>query len=145
YADTRLVANTTYSYRVRAWSGTTAAAYSNQASASTTTSTAPAAPSNLVAARVSNTTIHLTWTDNAGNETGYAIERATLNKNGTVGSWAQIATTGAAVGTGGTVSFDDATVTSRKTYTYRVRAFNASGYSAYTSSTPPTAGGPPLA
>jgi hypothetical protein len=144
YADGGLTTGVTYSYRVRAFNGTTASAYSNQASA-TPLQPLPAAPSNLVATRISATSIRVTWTDNANNETGFAIERATSGKNGTLGSWTQIATVGASAGTGGLVGFNDTTVSSRKTYAYRVRASNASGYSAYTNTTPPLAGGPTLA
>jgi hypothetical protein len=144
YSDTGLATGVTYAYRVRAFGGTTSSAYSNWASA-TTTQSLPAAPSNLVATRVSATRIHVTWTDNANNETGYAIERAIANKKGTPGTWTQITTVGASASTGGTVSFDDTTVTSRKLYSYRVRAYNAAGYSAYTNTTPPLAGGPTLA
>jgi hypothetical protein len=143
YADVGLTTGVTYSYRVQAFAGTTASAYSNQASA-TPTQPVPAAPSNLVATQVSTKSIGLTWTDNATNETGFAIERATSGKTGTLGSWTQIATVGVSAGTSGVVSFMDTTVSSRKTYAYRVRAYNASGYSAYTNTTPPLAGGPTL-
>jgi hypothetical protein len=146
YSDTGLASGSTYYYRVRAFDGTISSAYSNQASASTPTAQAPpAAPSNLVATAVSATRIHLTWTDNANNETGFAIERAVYGKNGTLGSWTQIATVGPSPGTGGTVSYNDTTVSSRKSYSYRVRAYNASGYSAYTNPTSQLAGGPTLA
>ena len=37
--------------------------------------TAPAAPTNLTATAVSSTQINLAWTDNASNETGFAIEQ----------------------------------------------------------------------
>jgi mono/diheme cytochrome c family protein len=41
--------------------------------------TAPAAPSALSATAASATRIDLTWVDNAGNETGFRVERATNN------------------------------------------------------------------
>jgi hypothetical protein len=37
---------------------------------------APAAPSGLTAVSVSNSQIHLTWTDNSNNETGFGIARS---------------------------------------------------------------------
>ena len=40
--------------------------------------TAPAAPTNLAAAATSTTTIHLTWQDNAGDETSFVVEFAQL-------------------------------------------------------------------
>jgi len=82
----------------------------------------PAAPSNLTANAVASTKINLTWTDNAGNETGFKIER----KTGAVGTFAQIATTGANV-----TSYNNTGLTANTTYYYRVRANNGSGNSAY--------------
>lgn len=84
--------------------------------------TALTAPTNLTASNVSATDVHLAWTDSAGDETGFKIERST---NG--GSFSQIATT---TGTGTT--FDDTTVSAGTNYAYRVRATNSSGDSAYT-------------
>ena len=54
--------------------------------------TVPAAPSGLVAAVLSSAQINLTWTDNAGNESGFKIERSLDGA-----SYAQIATVGAGV------------------------------------------------
>src|SRR5204862_507168 len=65
YSSTGLVSGTTYTFRVRAYEGANDSAYSNTASA--TTRSAPAAPSNLPAAPVSPSRIDLSWTDNAAN------------------------------------------------------------------------------
>jgi FtsP/CotA-like multicopper oxidase with cupredoxin domain len=95
--------------------------------------TAPATPSNLVATLQSGPQIRLTWTDNATNEAGFVIERAT---NG--GAFAQIATAPARNNTG-SVTFNDTTVTAgaaNTTFTYRVAAVNAAGYSNYAVSAP---------
>jgi hypothetical protein len=82
----------------------------------------PAAPSGLTATAVSSTQIDLTWTDNSGfNEDGFKIERL---QNGN--TWAQIGTVGA-----GVTTFANTGLTPNKTYTYRVRAFNVLGNSAY--------------
>ena len=75
YQNTGLTASTTYHYRVRATNGVGPSAWSNVANAQTT-GTAPAAPTNLTATAVSSTQINLAWTDNASNETGFAIERS---------------------------------------------------------------------
>jgi hypothetical protein len=72
---------------------------------------------------VSTTQINLSWTDNSNNETGFSIERCTGNS---CTNFAQIATVGANV-----ASFPNTGLTKNTWYRYRVRAFNASGNSAY--------------
>jgi phosphodiesterase/alkaline phosphatase D-like protein len=86
-----------------------------------TTLAAPAAPTSLSAAAASSQRIDLTWTDNAGNEDGFQVERST---NGS--TFALHGT----VGANGT-SYADTTVGPQQTYWYRVRATNAAGPSAY--------------
>lgn len=86
----------------------------------------PAAPSGL-GTSAKKGSISLSWTDHANNETGFRIERATGN-----GAFVEIATVGANVR-----SYNNTSLTKGVSYTYRVRAFNASGNSAY--SNPATA------
>ena len=81
----------------------------------------PAAPSMLLATSVSGRQINLQWTDNAGNETGFRIERSS---NGT--SFTQIDTTSANV-----VTYANIGLMKNRFYNYRVRATNANGDSAY--------------
>jgi fibronectin type 3 domain-containing protein len=84
----------------------------------------PAAPSDLVAIATSGTSVALTWTDNADNETWFNIERC-----------ASVACTNFAVldsVAAGVVSFADSTVAVNNTYRYRVRARNAVGTSSAT-------------
>jgi len=66
----------------------------------------------------------LTWTDNSTNEDGFKIERKTTPS----GTFAQIATVGADIST-----YIDKGLAGGTNYCYRVRAFNASGDSAYSS------------
>jgi probable HAF family extracellular repeat protein len=80
--------------------------------------TPPAAPSSLGGSVVSPTQVRLAWTDTAGNETGFTVERA-LGRRG----FLVVAQVGADVTT-----YTD-TVPKRGTYRYRVRAFNAVGAS----------------
>ena len=82
----------------------------------------PAAPSGLSAMPVSINQINLSWTDNATNEAGFAIER----KIGNGGTYAQIASVGANV-----VSFHDTDTTAGTIYYYRVRATSPGGNSGY--------------
>ena len=122
YSNTGLTASTQYFYRVRATNASGDSGYSNTANATTSpVSNIPAAPSGLTATAVSRTRINLSWTDNSTNETGFKIERSF---NGT--SFQQIATVGANVKT-----FAHTGLVRSKKYWYRVRAYNASGNSAF--------------
>ena len=83
--------------------------------------TAPAAPSDLTATATSTSVVHLTWHDNAGDETGFVVELATLG--------------GAFTQTGGvlpanTTSTDVPGLAEATGYLFRVRARNANGDSA---------------
>jgi titin len=84
----------------------------------------PAAPSNLTAIAVSKNEIDLSWTDNSNNETGFEIERC--DKNGRCILFALLLTVPANV----TAVFDFGLVPA-SSHTYRVRAVNAGGPSAY--------------
>jgi len=64
----------------------------------------------------------LTWTDDSTDAQGISIERS----SDTAGAYTQIAITAA-----GVTSYTDPTVAAGVRYCYRLRAFNASGYSAY--------------
>jgi hypothetical protein len=84
-------------------------------------STAPVAPSGLIAATASSSRITLSWSDNSATESGFKIERSTDNVNFT-----EIATVGADV-----TSYTNTGLRSNRTYYYRVRAYNAEGSSPY--------------
>ena len=81
----------------------------------------PAAPTGLAAAAVSSSQIDLTWADNANNETGFKIERS---PDGV--TWAQIATAAA-----NATTYSDLGLAASTSYSYRVRAYNTAGDSAY--------------
>lgn len=84
---------------------------------------APSAPSSLAATPSSATQINLSWTDNSTNEDGFRIERA---PGGTT-TFAEIGTVAA-----GVTNYQSTGLTGSTAYSYRVRAYNASGNSAYT-------------
>jgi hypothetical protein len=119
-SDTGLTSNTTYYYRVFAVAGASRSAPSNTASA-TTLAAPPNAPTNLRVTSTGQTTITIAWMDNATDETGFYVER----RLGT-GAWSRVATLGP-----GVTTFNDTGLARRKTYSYRVQAFNAAGTSAY--------------
>src|SRR5207244_431448 len=111
YASTGLTAASTYTHRVRAYDGPNDSGYPNAAAA--TTLPAPAAPSGLLATPTSPSRIDLAWTDNAANEQGFKVERATGG-----GGFSVIATLGASV-----TAYANTYLVSGSSYTYRVRAY----------------------
>ncbi len=85
--------------------------------------TPPAAPTGLTAVPASSSQINLTWVDSDQTEQGFKIERCT----GVVcGDFVQIATVGASV-----TSYSNAGLAGSTSYSYRVRAYNTAGDSAY--------------
>jgi fibronectin type 3 domain-containing protein len=81
----------------------------------TASAAVPAAPGNLAVTAASTSQINLTWTNNATNQTGFKIDRSTDGVNFTT-----IATVTA-------TSYSDTGLSAGTTYSYRVRATNASG------------------
>jgi mono/diheme cytochrome c family protein len=138
YSDTTLSAGTTYFYRVFATNAAGDSTASNTGSATTLAAavTVPAAPSSLAATASSASRIDLTWVDNAGNETGFRIQRST---NGTFS--ANLVSAAAAAGA---VSYSDTTLSAGTTYFYRVFATNAAGDSAASSTASATTPAAPV-
>jgi hypothetical protein len=96
--------------------------------------TAPAAPSSLVARAESGTDIHLSWNQTSTNATTFLIDRST---NG--GAFQQIAAVGP-----NTTNYDDAGAAVGTTYSYEVIATNSAGSSGpsnVVSTTTPTIAG----
>jgi hypothetical protein len=83
----------------------------------------PAAPSNLVATAVSNSQINLSWIDTSNNENGFSIERCQGNN---CSNFAEIGTAPPDAQT-----FTNTGLARNTRYSYRVRAFNNTGYSGY--------------
>ena len=81
----------------------------------------PSAPSNLTASPASGSSILLLWTNNASNNTGFAIER----ESGSSG-FSQIATVGPSI-----AQYTDNGPVPNVAYSYRVAAFNNDGFSPY--------------
>jgi titin len=121
YTDTSASQNTEYYYRVRAYNGCGYSASSNEAGATTPPLTLNA-PSNLTASPLSYSQIKLTWTDNSSNETRFYIER----KTGASGTYSQVTYVGA-----NATTYTDYNLKQNTEYYYRVRAYGAGIYSAY--------------
>ena len=84
--------------------------------------TAPAAPTNLVASSVQGTEVSLSWTNPANNnESAFYIYRSTDGVN-----YTQIGTNGV-----GETTFTDTTVQAFTSYYYKVAAYNSIGLSGY--------------
>jgi hypothetical protein len=133
YADFSVSSTAGYAYRVFAYdvSGSTG-------SNTVTLPSPPAAPSQLTATAESGPQVRLSWQDNSGNETGFVIERSDSG-----GAYTQLATAPARQGTGNTVTYTDPSVVAGGSYRYRVAAENASGLSAYATSSTVTIPSPP--
>ena len=136
FSDTTALPGTTYLYVVYAFNAAGDSPPSNIATA-TTFPPPPTAPSRLTATAVSTGQVNLTWRDNANNETGFRIERATG-----AGAFALLTTVGANV-----ASYADMTVSAATTYSYRVLAYNSAGNSGFSNTATATtpAATPPAA
>jgi hypothetical protein len=84
----------------------------------------PSAPGSLVVSAASPTQVNLVWQDTSSVEDGFQIER----RGGSDGNFAQIAVVSA-----NATGYGDASALPNTAYSYRVRAFNTSGASSYTS------------
>jgi fibronectin type 3 domain-containing protein/regulation of enolase protein 1 (concanavalin A-like superfamily) len=122
FRDSAARAQSAYVYRVRAQNAAGRSAYSPTASV-TTPAAVPDAPTGLLATATAPRVIELEWTAAPGAKT-YRVER----RGPTDSAFAQIASGLTSSG------YDDTTVAPETTYTYRVRAENAAGLSAYSAS-----------
>lgn len=122
YFDDTVVLNEQYYYRVSAYNTQGSSATSNEVS-TVISGTPPAAPVSLTATAVSPTQINLSWSDTSDNELNFYVER----KVGPNGTFSLFATLNA-----NETSFSDTPLDEQRLYTYRVRAYNLWGASAYT-------------
>ncbi|OIN60793.1 fibronectin type III domain-containing protein [Arsenicibacter rosenii] len=115
-----LTETTTYLFRVRAVNVAGTSPYSNTLTV-TTPATLPAPPTSLTAGAFTPTSISLVWTDNAVNETGYDIELSSGS-----GEFQKIATVPP-----NSTTYISSGLTEATLYSFRVRAVNSAGGSAY--------------
>ena len=130
YTDTTVTVNASYMYRVAAVNAAGASAYSNTVSA--ILPAPPVAPSNIAATAAEsgnrNAKVTLTWRDNATDETGYVIERAT-NDTFT----ANLVTSQV---NANTTTYQTGNLTRNTPYYFRIRAINGVGQSAWVNAVP---------
>ena len=111
----------TYFFKVRAFNSGGISGFSNVAS-STTQLAAPAAPTGLTALATSSSSIRLGWTDRSSNEDRFEVEESRNGK-----SFRRVASVNP-----NTTSLTRFGLRAGTTYSYRVRACNSAGCSAYT-------------
>ena len=126
YEDMSVAAGNSYDYRVAAVNAGGASAYAGPVNVTIPGPQAPAAPEGLEANFEDTPLIHLQWTSNSTDETGFVIQRATDGI-----TFSDLTTVGA-----GLTTYDDLAVAGGLTYTYQVAAFNANGTSAFAVSGP---------
>ena len=149
FTDTGLTVNSAYSYYVIAYNGAGQSDPSATVTATSFPSNPPGAPTDLRAAGAAGPTqINLNWLDNSSDEYGFIVEREaetetafTALPSPAAGANPGDPTVGPQPGTG-RVYFSDKTAKDDTTYTYRIKATNPAGDSAYSNTaaatTPPT-------
>jgi hypothetical protein len=135
YTDRALSPSTSYTYRVRAYNAFgNSPNYSNAATATTfAAGDVPAAPISLVATAVASDQINLAWTDRSDTEAGFVLQRT----GGASSNWADVAAIAADA-----TSYQDPGLTAGTTYTYRIRAHNAAGFSNWSNEASATTNAP---
>jgi uncharacterized protein (TIGR03437 family) len=120
FDDSGLTAWTTYLYRMRVQTGAGFSPYSNEVTV-TTLQALPAPPTNLQATASSSNQVNLTWTNNAPDATAIRVESQPAGSAPftDIGAAATLTSTGIT------------NLQANTTYSFRVRAQNAAGYSAY--------------
>jgi hypothetical protein len=132
FNNTGLTAGNTYRYFVTAVRTAPTAGTSGPSNTVAVNFRVPAAPSGVAATGTvfnnNNARVTLNWTDNAGNETGFTVERA---RNATFTNQLTTSNVGANVTT-----FQTGNLSRGTRYWFRVRANNALGSSAWVNATP---------
>lgn len=109
--------------RLRDWLDPTSSGALNSTGGNPPSTEKPVAPAGLKAVASSASTIHLTWNDKSGNETGFKIQR----QKPVGGSYSRLTTTNA-----DSTAYNDTGLPSSSTYCYQVQATNLLGDSPLT-------------
>ena len=124
YTDSGVTVFKRYYYRILAINAIGSSAYSNTKTIATTPGQLPLAPTGLTVGTITNNSVVLSWTDNATNETGFIIQRAT-NAAFTTG---RVSTT---VNTPNLTSYTRTGLAHNTLYYFQVAARNAAGNSTF--------------
>jgi fibronectin type 3 domain-containing protein len=120
FDDSALTGSTTYLYRMRVQTGAGFSPYSNETTV-TTLQALPAAPTNLQATAIPSSQVNLNWTNNAPDATAIRVEYLPPGSATFVDIFAAATLTATGV----------TNLQPNTAYSFRVRAQNAAGYSAY--------------
>src|ERR1035441_7698362 len=120
FDDSGLTGSTTYLYRMRVQTGAGFSPYSTEVTV-TTLQALPAGPTNLRATAISSSQVNLTWTNNALDATAIRVEYLPPGSATFVDIFAAATLTATGV----------TNLQPNTAYSFRVRAQNAAGYSAY--------------
>lgn len=125
FQNSGLLSDTEYCYRIRAYNNNGTSNHSGEIC--TITDQAPTgvpdSPTGLSLSVINDQRIDLSWVDNANNESGFRIERAT----GAGATFVEIDVLGANI-----ESYQSTNLASQTEYCYRVLAYNSQGASNYT-------------
>jgi hypothetical protein len=117
-----LKGGTLYSLRARSGNRLGISTWTDITKIETSATAEPPAPPKELAAKHSQATITLSWTDKSDVEDGFEIEKSTDGKTFAALQKAAV----------NAVSFEDTQIKKNTTYWYRLRSFNKAGPSAYT-------------
>jgi uncharacterized protein (TIGR03437 family) len=133
FDDSSLGASTSYFYRIRIENGGGVSPYSNEVTA-TTLQGLPTAPANLQATAISSTQLTLTWANIAPDATSIRVEYLPSGSSTFTDIFAAVTLTSTGV----------SNLQPNTTYSFRVRAQNAAGYSPYSNVATVTTLPPPI-
>ncbi len=122
FDDDGLADGVTYVYRVQACNDVGCSSFTDEATVTTPAESPPPPPSNLTAEGISEDEIRLEWRDESDNETRFEVQR----RRGRGGPFDDAATVDA-----DETNYVDSGLDDDQLYTYRVRACNAAGCSAF--------------